>query len=1011
MFKNNKLSTIAGWIVFAVAFVVYFLSAERTGSLWDCGEFILGAYKLQVVHPPGAPLFMIIGRLFTVVAELFSSNPEDIAFAVNLMSGMCTAFAAAFVSWTTSIFARRAVKAEEPASNGQEIAIAGAGLVAGLIGAFSTSIWFSAVEGEVYAMSTFFTMMTVWAASKWYSLEDTRENDRWLVFSLFAAGLSVGVHLLSLLALPAIGLLFYYKKFKKHNILGALLSIFGGVVFMVFIQKIVIVGVPGLWWTFEKIMVNNLGMPFHSGLIPTVGILGLLAFLVLRLAHKRNFYYIQLFTVVAMLNVIAFSLIGVIVIRANADTPVNMNVPSDAPRLLPYLNREQYGERPLLYGPHFDAKVADQVVEKRYGRVGDKYVHTSDKITQIFKNKDKMLFPRVADMSPARKGIYRMWWGKERGKPTQAFNMRFMYRYQLGWMYTRYFMWNFVGRQNGNQGYFPWDKSSGHWRSGIDFIDQGRLYDFDLEPTKYANSKSNNNYYFIPFILGFIGLIFHFTKNKKDFSFLLMLFIITGIGIIIYSNQPPNEPRERDYVLVGSFLTFAMWAGMAVVALFNMLQSRVAVPKQGLAAGVFALCMFAPIIMLQQNFDDHDRSGIKASRDYATNFLNSVKENAIIFTYGDNDTYPLWYAQEVEGVRPDVRVVNLSLIAVDWYIEKLRKKVNDSPPLKLTISEDSYRGFKRNVIPFNKSNQLTDLNKGLEIANSKKRLPGYTSRIEGYWPSKRMMIRPNRDAAVRLGMISATDTTQLEPIIFDFSKKQLTYKDETAVMDVIASNIWERPVYFSITCENSKLLGINDYTQLEGLALRIVPFKSNSNSQRGIGYSGKVNLNDAYENIMTKWNWGNFDKEELFVDDSYGAALNAMRTSMVRVADGMYNSGQVDKAVAISKKYFEAFPHMNFEYSYEVLPFVEVLVKAKQDEEAKKIIKIMIDEAAENLDFLVSLDEETLKNSYVFQSDFQKYGIVVRRLDRMIAMLKDSQLTEVFNTKLGGYTSGGGVPK
>ncbi|MDA9774502.1 DUF2723 domain-containing protein, partial [Saprospiraceae bacterium] len=357
MLTTKKLTNIAGWIVFTIAMIVYYLSAERVGSLWDCGEFILGAQKLQVVHPPGAPLFMVVGRIFTLFAELFSNDPADIAFSVNLMSGVCSAFTAAFAAWTTTLLGGMVLKQEsEELSSGQGYALAGAGIVAGLITAFCSSIWFSAVEGEVYAMSTFFTTMTIWSAVKWYTLPDESQNDRWLVFSLFSVGLSVGVHLLSLLALPALGLLVYYKKVKNRNLLGALLSMVGGIAYLVFIQKIIVTKIPGLWATMEKLMVNELGMPFHSGLIPTTLILGALAYYLLKLAHKRGYRYLQLFTIVALLNVIAFSLIGVIVIRANADTPVNMNVPSDALRLLPYINREQYGDRPLLYGPHFMAQ-------------------------------------------------------------------------------------------------------------------------------------------------------------------------------------------------------------------------------------------------------------------------------------------------------------------------------------------------------------------------------------------------------------------------------------------------------------------------------------------------------------------------------------------------------------------------------------------------------------------------------------------------------------------------------
>lgn len=1016
MLSTKKLINIAGWIVFAIAMIVYYLSAERVGSLWDCGEFILGAQKLQVVHPPGAPLFMIIGRIFTMVAELFSNDPADIAFAVNLMSGVCSAFTAAFAAWITMLLGQLVFKQDtDELDQGQAIALAGAGIVGGLITAFCSSIWFSAVEGEVYAMSTFFTTMTIWSAVKWYTLPDESQNDRWLVFSLFSAGLSVGVHLLSLLALPALGLLFYYKKYQNRNLFGALISMGFGVAYMVFIQKIIVVSIPSLWATMEKVMVNQFGMPFHTGLIPTALILGALAYFLLKLAHKKNYKYLQLFTVVAALNVIAFSLIGVIVIRANADTPVNMNVPSDALRLLPYINREQYGDRPLLFGPHFLAEPSGSDSKKVYGRVGDKYEYVSDKISYKYRSKDKIFFPRISDMTASRKQLYNMWRDQppnSKKRPNGGDNFGFLVKYQLNWMYGRYFMWNFVGRQNGDQGYFKWDKASGNWRSGINFIDEMHLYDTENEPDKLKNSEANNNYYFLPFLLGLFGLLWHLLRRPKDFLFMAILFVITGIGIIIYSNQPPNEPRERDYVLVGSFFTFAIWAGMAVLAIFELLRSRAKIKNGALAAGIAILvAIAAPAIMLQQNFDDHDRSEHTASRDYASNFLNSLEKDAIIFTYGDNDTYPLWYAQEVEGIRTDVRVVNLSLIAVDWYINKLRNKVNDSPPINLTISKENYRGYKRNVMLFANNKDPYPLDRALEVANSNKRLPGANKKMVGYLPSRKLMIVPNREKAIAAGMMKASDPDP-EPIVFTYPEsKQYLLKDDLAILDLIGSNIYDRPIYYAVTCENSKLQGINDYMQLEGLALRIVPFKSKSLREGGVAYSGKVNAEKVYENVMNKWKWGNFDQEELFVDDSYGAALLAMRSVMKRTAADLYQTGQADKAQEMVRKYFESFPQMNFNYTYDVIPFIDILVRTKATEDAKKHLRILANEARENLDFLQSIDPDIVSNSMTFRSDSQKYLYAANDVIKLSRSIGDADFTNEMENIVGEYLTTRQAPK
>ena len=976
MLSNKKLNNIVGWTVFAIAAIVYFLSAERTGSLWDCGEFILGAYKLQVVHPPGAPLFMIVGRIFAFFGEIFSDNPANIAFAVNLMSGICTAFAAMFVSWMTMILGKLVFVGKEGTLEGtDQYANAIAGLIAGLATTFATSIWFSAVEGEVYAMSTFFTALTFWAALKWYAMEDSQKADRWLLFSLYSIGLSIGVHLLSILTLPAIALLYYFKKWKNHTLWGGVLAIGGGLVSVGIIQKLIIVGIPSLWKNFEIFAVNGLGMPFHSGLLFTILILGALAFFALKYANDKKRYLIQFGLLSLIFVSIGFSTIGVIVLRANADTPVNMNVPSDAIRLLPYLNREQYGERPLLYGPHFDAQPIDVESEKRYGRVGDRYEYIDEKYSYKYRPQDKILFPRIGHTDPGRPALHRMWWGQEKGVPGMGYNLSFLFKYQFNWMYMRYFMWNFAGRQNGVQGYFPWDKSSGHWVSGIGPLDKAKLtYKMSDVPESMAD-QANNNYYMLPFLFGIIGLLFHFRKRPKDFYALFMLFLITGLGIIIYSNQPPNEPRERDYVLVGSFFTFCIWIGMSVIALYDAFKE---VKLNQLASAGLAglLVLSAPLLMGTQNFDDLSRKDHYASRDYASNFLNSVDENAIIFTYGDNDTYPLWYAQEVEGIRTDVRVVNLSLIAVDWYINKLRSKVNDSPPIKLTIPEEAYIGSQRNQLFFYplENKQPVNILSALKLMGSDARPPGANPVIKGYIPSKKLVIPTNREAANRMDMHYKYDSREMVPAIeFNFpDSKQYLRKDEFAVMDIIASNIWERPVYFAVTCKNEKLMGINDYTQLEGLALRVIPYKSNSDKSIGIYGSGRVHADKLYDNVMNKWKWGNFDKKKLFIDDSYGAELQAMQYTILRSANELLQNDPT-KSVALAKKYFEAFPNFNFPYDDSVYPFIQILYSNGELDEAKKHMRILAQNASERLNFLDTLSET------VQESSFQKEYILALR--------------------------------
>ncbi len=999
----SQVKTIASWTVFAIALIVYYFSAERTGSLWDVGEFILGAYKLQVVHPPGAPLFMLIGRVFTFLPDWFSDNPANIAFAVNLMSGVCTAFTAFFVSRIAMMFGHSLLTKDGEESSAGNIALLFTGICAGLATAFCSSIWFSAVEGEVYAMSTMFTAMTVWAATKWYFLPNDRTHDRWLLASIYFGALSIGVHLLSLLAFPAIGMMYYFKRYEKITVLGTILSMIAGSGFIIFIQKVIIVGIPSLWHTFEIALVNGLGLPFHSGLILTVLLIGAAFFFLFKYAHKTRSYLMQFAAMASLLSVLAFSTIGVIVIRANADTPINMNVPSDAVRLLPYLNREQYGERPLLFGPHFDAQPADMSETERYGQVGDKYEIIDRKLDYVFSGKDKMFFPRIGHSDPGRPQQHREWYkalnGKDlKGKPGFGYNIQYFLHYQIGWMYWRYFMWNFSGRQNGQQGYKPWDLKSGHWITGIKPIDEMRLYNMDEITDTMGAHKGTNKYFMLPFLFGLLGFIYQAFNKRRDFGILLLLFLITGLGIILYSNQPPIEPRERDYVLVGSFFTFCIWIGLGVIALFDVFRDKLSGALPAVLAG--GLVLIAPLLMGFQNFDDHSRKDHLASRDYASNFLNSVEKDAIIFTYGDNDTYPLWYAQEVENIRKDVRVVNLSLIAVDWYINKLRSKVNESAPLKLSIPEEAYRGNLRNQVFFYNPNGDTNTPKNIYqelafIADERNTIQGQT-----IMKTKSLYIPVDVAKAKASGWIDKMDSTLVDRIPIKFGKnKNYITKDELAVMDVVASNIYDRPIYFAITCKNEKLLGLNDYMELEGLGLKVVPYLNKSDRSLSIYGSGKVDTDVLYDNVMEKWKWGNFDKVETFIDESYAAEIQAMKLIMMRGANALEREGQTGKAVNLANKYFEAFPHFNFPYDNSVIPFIETLINAGAKDDAKTHMEILAEECFQKLEFMESLDESD------FGSFKQDYSIALKGLNEVLNMSKsiDQDFAKEVAEKYGEY--------
>ena len=1034
MGKLHRLHQLTGWVVFLITATVLVLSVERTGSLWDVGEFILGAYKLQVVHPPGAPLFLLIGRMFAGLGGLLSDDPSFIAAFVNGMSAICTAFGATFIAWATirlGLLSLTGRDEEAEIGGGQVIAIAGGGLVAGLCSAFTTSVWFSAVEGEVYAMSFFFTCMTVWAAIRYYTTPRDRDYIayRWLIFSIFCIGLSSGVHLLSILVLPFITLLFYLRERgqlflnRVGTIVGYLFAasllltsmgiggkVIGigaiagatfflgraklshwlqfivaglcGVLMIGIIQTLVITGVPTVWQFFEITMVNDLGLPLHSGLVPTLLAYGAGLYFAFRYAHRHLDQGVQLAAMGIATILIAYSVIAVVVIRADAKTPVNMNNPDNVTSLLPYLNREQYGERSLLYGPHFETNYQGRAGEDRYGLVGDRYEVTSNKVDLEYDG-NLMLFPRMQDGTQSRPQLYKRWLGLDpsqplpRGRPNQVDNISFFINYQLGWMYWRYFMWNFSGRQNGDQGYFSWDESKGNWITGIKFLDELRLGNLDELPEEFRNDPARNTYFLLPFIFGILGLLWHSSRRKEEFLALLALFIITGIGITIYTNQPPNEPRERDYVLVGSFFVFCMWIGLAVPAIYEFAKARFRLRGAGAAVGISALVLIAPILMVTQNWDDHNRSQHTAARDYARNFLESVDPNAILFTYGDNDTYPLWYAQEVEGIRKDVRVVNLSLIAVDWYIDLLRYQMNDSPVIDLQLTDDQTRGKLRNFVYYvNPVDQKAPCTSGPqisletfmnEIAEDKNLTVGGGNVLETFYNTCNVGIRVDQARLAQAPWLTPNGLPVVNNIPVRINGRGLQ-KDEIAILDLINSNFYTRPIYFAVTCQPSKFLGLEDYMELEGLALKLTATRTPSQTERyqNVG-SGTINLDKNYELIMNTWQYGNFDKVDTHVNTSYAPAIQSMRQMMQRTMDELVQRGDTERALAVGDKYFASFPNMNFPFYYEAFMMLDPYFRTGNADRAADVIEQLARNTADRMRFFDSLDPQEVQESFFYE--------------------------------------------
>lgn len=1004
--KYSLLKNLSGWVVFAISFMVFALTAERSGSLWDVGEFIAGAYKLQVVHPPGAPLFLLIGRLFSLIGELFLPEPSGVAFAVNLLSAISTAFGAMFTGWIAIHLGRLTLAGRDGRTDlGENIALFLVGIVAGLTSAFATSVWFSAVEGEVYALSTFFTMLTLWSIVKWYSLPDKPGADRWLLLSFFAIGSSIGVHLLSVLVIPSLALFYYFKKSEKTSFRGIVLATLAGIFSLMVIQKGVIVGLPVFWSKLELFTVNSLGWPVHSGLIPLLLILGMGFFFGLRYAWKKKQFVLERVLVAMALVIIGYSTIMVVVIRAGADPPINMNNPDNVFSLIPYINRDQYGERPIFKGPQFDKQPIRGESEEQYGLVGGKYEVTGQKVKPVYRAQDEVLFPRMSSSQTKDVPIYRRYWMKhQNGTPTLSDNLGFLLRYQVGWMYMRYFMWNFVGRLDGDQGYIPSDWTAGHWVSGIPFLDRlfkFGFYDYSEEPLSEKKDESRNFYFYLPFIFGLIGLLWHLKRRKGDFFTLFAFFIITGVGIIIYSNQPPLEPRERDYVLVGSFMAFAIWIGMAVLAIHQILVRKFPGKVPAIMAGITVLTV--PVIMGVENFDDHDRSHLSGARDFANNFLESCEENAIIFTYADNDTYPLWYAQEVEGIRTDVRVVNLNLLGADWYINSLRRRVNDSLPVKLTHTQEALRGSKRVNVPYQEG-KPRPLNQILAFSAKDNPVTIRGNRIESYLPTNRFYIDVDPEDPAMDNIVTERDSMHIVKRmdgVIDSNNNYLR-KDQLTVLDIIANNWKKRPIYWSNMAPEEKLFGLQKYLRMEGLGKRLVPIHGND----------MVNLEKLHENVMKKFRWGTFDKVDQNVASGFRGTINVLQTmfrSGVNQATFRYGSENDpqekeryrDIGIDLVDTYFESFQRFNFPYDPGTMIYAKAYLEFDIPEKAVPVFSDLIDCYEDQLNFLDSLNQSAIQSGFIHVKERWEGSIPI--LARLIAQTKNIELIEKMHNKLGGF--------
>ena len=674
MQSYRRINNTVGWTVFVLSVIVYWSTAESTASFWDCGEFLSCAYKLQVPHSPGSPLFILLAHL----CMLFAPDKQHLALTVNYFSGVMSALTNMFLCWTVTAIGLKITRKQNAALNTPTlICIMAAGVVAAFANGFADSFWFSAVEAEVYASSGFFTALALWSIFKWDQVSEQRYADRWIVFIGYVIGLAIGVHLLGILTIPSIVFVYYFKKYKPST-WGMIKTFLIACALTGFVQYAIIQEIPNLAAQFDILFVNDFGLPFNSGsLFFFILLIGGLVYGIIYTQRKKKYEWNLAFLTLTFI-IIGYSSYVMVMIRSHADPSIDMGDPDNPLKLLSYLNREQYGDQPLFYGPSYAATPSDvdrTGGEAIYSRGKTKYDLLGHKPEVKYNSSDEMLFPRIWDNDdPNHIHFYQNWLGlKKTDVPTMGNNLNFFFTYQVGFMFWRYMMWNFSGRQNDIQG--DGDIVNGNWITGIPFVDNAMLGDQQHLPYPLNENEGTNKFFLIPLILGLIGAIYHFKKDKNEAFVVLLLFFFTGLAIVIYLNQTPQQPRERDYSYTGSIYAFAMWIGLSVFSIYDFFKKRT---KPVVAASLASLiAVTGPALMLQQGWDDHDRHNRYTCRDFGKDYLESCAPNAILFTQGDNDTYPLWYAQEVEGIRPDVRVVNLSLLGVDWYIDNLRRKVND----------------------------------------------------------------------------------------------------------------------------------------------------------------------------------------------------------------------------------------------------------------------------------------------------------------------------------------------
>ena len=915
--KKFKLwNRICAALAFVVSAVTYLLTIEPSASFWDCGEFIASSYKLEVGHPPGNPVFQLFARF----ATLFGDNMHA-AILVNALSALCSAATIFFLYLTIVWLAKRLVR---PAADGsyslaQAIAIFGAGLTGALVYTFSDTFWFSAVEAEVYAMSSLFTAIVFWLMTVWYDRADEPHALRWIVLIAFLMGLSIGVHLLNLLAIPALVFMFFYRKresgrftfWELVKILALSVVIIGLLVFL-FIPYL-----PKLAAYFDLFFVNVLGLPYNTGAAFFLVALLALLFWGLFRSLKKDKVFLNTVLLCTTTIVVGFSVFSIDIIRSCAKTPTNEYQPDNAFTLVRYLSREQYGSNPLIYGEYYGAPYELETTTY-YAPVNGKYKKVEGPVRPRYDAAGKMLFPRM--WSTSGDGSYEAFYetytdgngtvvpGSKIRKPTMGDNLYYFFDYQLNWMYWRYFMWNFAGRQNQVHSPTPGDLFHGNWESGVKFIDDFRLGDQTDAPGVLAGDKGKNHYYFLPLLLGLLGLFFQFDRDKRGSWLTFLMFFMTGIAIVLYLNQPPYQVRERDYAYAGSFYFFSAWVGLGVLALFSWIDKARKGRGGVLTAGaVSAVCLLVPLQMAGQNWDDHDRSNRRTAVELARNYLNSVGPNGILVTHGDNDTFPLWYAQEVEGVRTDVRICNTSLLGTDWHIDQMKWAVNESAPLPITIGPDQYLYGTNEMVPIvDTQEREMDIADVLAIIKHPQiKVPLSSGRKADYLPTRKIVLPVNRENVIKYGILDEKYADQIpDSIVLTISKdKSYLTKPELFLLDLLAGYQWDRPLHF-LNLGGDLNVGIKEYLEYTGYSFKFIPIKNKTTNVQ----AGFVDKDELYRMMTEVYSWDALARDDYFVDyqNMYtNLGVMSVRNLFLNCANIFADAGQDDRALEMVEKCFE----------------------------------------------------------------------------------------------------------